>query len=174
MASMQRNLGPNCKITKLHLLIASVWTLKYANVRTFQGSSYSVLCTIDLIMLSRTGAKYRWKIFSFIDNEMETEVEMWRKSNTRRCLSTCPKILGKNSANVKLASAQVQIHYAELWPNLITEDYCYKDIRKYIHLNKHQFTSHNMNFPINICLFSNTVYLIRTNVLTLHNAHRLG
>jgi AraC-like DNA-binding protein len=53
-------------------------------------------------MLSRNGAKYRRKIFSFMDNEMETGVEMWRKSNTRRCLSTCLKILGNNIANVNL------------------------------------------------------------------------
>ena len=33
-------------------------------------------------------------MFSFIDNEMETGVEMWRKSNMRRCLSTCLKIIG--------------------------------------------------------------------------------
>ena len=136
---------------------------------------------------------------------------MWRMSNTRRCLSTCRKILGNNTANVKLASVQVEIHYAELWPILITEDlvYYYKDIYdnetlmkhytptgrrnhgrplkrlldtwdrngsscptpwqidndddddddgdddnicKYTRLNKHKFTSHNLNFPSNICL----------------------
>ena len=59
-----------------------------------------LLCTIDLITLSHTWAKYHPKIFSFIDNEMETGVERWRKSNMRRCLSTSLKILCKNTANV--------------------------------------------------------------------------
>jgi len=81
---------------------------------------------------------------------METDVKMWRKSNTRLRLSTCLKILGNNTAKVKLASVQVEIHYAELWPIRIAGDlmyyYTYKDICKYTLLNKHQFTSHNMKF----------------------------
>ena len=56
---------------------------------------------------------------------METGVEMWRKSNMRCCLSTCLKILCNNAANVTLASVQVEIHYAELWPIRITEDLVY-------------------------------------------------
>ena len=59
-----------------------------------------------------------------------------------------------NTAHVKLASVQVEIHGAELWPISFTENlvYYYKDICKYIRLNKHHLTSHNMNFPSNICL----------------------
>jgi hypothetical protein len=61
---------------------------------------------------------------------METDVEKWRRSYTRCCLSTCLKILGNDTANVKLASVQVEIHYPELWPILIPEDlvYYYRDI----------------------------------------------
>jgi len=79
---------------------------------------------------------------------------MWRKSNTIRCLSTCLKILGNNTTDVKLASVHVESHDVEIWPIRITEDlvYYYKYICKYTPLNQHQFIPHNMNFLRNIFL----------------------
>jgi len=56
---------------------------------------------------------------------METDIEMRRKSNTRRCLSTCLRILGNNTTDVKLASVHVKTHDVELWPIRVTEDLVY-------------------------------------------------